>query len=201
MVVWHLASQHQQQDQSLTSDVNHATMTPPTDATISSHLDPLNFHVSARLNLQNRDTNWDLLLNTIRQIQVDEQREEAAAEELRQFPPVLLGVIKEQLAEEKRVAAAAALSRQQPTCSPPPPPEGRVNPMNYRTVWLTPNGKKAHISLECVHKFKPYYIKVMPGSCAALNWCQRCSNPAMLEAFNKVVEHSWQRNTKWPSPV
>ncbi len=58
--------------------------------------------------------------------------------------------------------------------------------MNYRKVWLCPNGKKAHISFHCVQNFKPYWIDVMPGSYGALNWCQRCSNPAMLEAFNRV---------------
>ncbi len=186
MVVKHLTSRQPQQDQSLTSDVSHAAMTPPTDAASSSQLDPLNYHVSAQLTPNTRETKWDGLLETIRQIQIDESRENAAAEELRQFPPVLLGVIKDQLAEEKRITAAAALPRQQPRCSLPPPPEGRPNPMNYRTVWLTPSGKKAHISRDCVQQFKPYCIQVMPGSCAALNWCNRCSHPPLLEAFNKV---------------
>ncbi len=180
------ATQDQQQDQSLTSDVNHATMTPQSNAATSSHIDPLNFHVSARMNPQNRTTSWDALLDTIHQIQDEEQRESQAAEVLRYFPPVLLSVIKEQLDEEKRVAAAVALPRQRPKCSPPPPPPGRANPMNYRKVWLCPNGKKAHISYDCVSNFRPYYIDVMPGSHEALNWCHRCSTPQLLEAFNRV---------------
>ena len=86
-------TQDQQQEQSLTGDENHATMTPQTDAAASSHINPLNFHVSARMHPQNRTTSWDALLDTIHQIQVDEQRESEAAEVLRQFPPVLLSEI------------------------------------------------------------------------------------------------------------
>ncbi len=185
MVVKHHTTRQPQQDQSLTSDVNHATMTPPTDAANSSLLDPLNYHVSTQLTPKTRVTDWDLLLETIRQIRSDEQRGEAAAAELDKWPPVLLGVIKDQLAEGKRIAAAAAPLRQPPKCSSPCPPAGRRNPMNYRIVWLCPHGKKAHISYDCVKAYHPYAIQVMPGSCSAFNWCLRCSNPPLLEAFNK----------------
>ncbi len=155
-MVFHPSTQHQQ-NQSLTSDGYRTSVTPPTDAA-ACHINPLNAHVSARMDPQNRETNWDLLMSGF-QAMADEQRREAAA--------------------------AAAL-RQKPLCSPPPPPPGRPNPLNYRSVWLCPNGKKAHISLECVQNFKPYKIAVMPGSFDALNWCQRCSNPSMLDANNRM---------------
>ena len=147
------STQHEP-NQSLTSDGSSTSLTPPTDAA-ASRRNPLNFHVSARMNPQNRATSWDLLIGGF-QAMSDIKREEAASRP------------------------------QQPLCSPPPPPPGRPNPLNYRTVWLCPNGKKAHISLDRVQHFKPYKIAVMPGSFDALNWCQRCSNPSMLEANNRI---------------
>ncbi len=79
-----------------------------------------------------------------------------------------------------------AAGRRQPQFSPPPSPPGKPNPLNYRTVWLCPTGKKAHIHPACVKSFKPYKISVMPGSFEALNWCQRCSSQSMLDAHNKT---------------
>ena len=163
-MVLRLPTQHEP-NQSLTSDGSRMSLTAPTGVSdnpasppvaAANHRNPLNFNVSARMDPRNRETPWDLII----------------------------GGFQAWSDENARVKAASL--RQQPLCSPPPPPPGCPTPLNYRTVWLCPNGKKAHSHVDCVKQFKPYRISVMPGSFEALNWCQRCSNKSLLDAHNKT---------------